>query len=317
MMYVLLLLAPGAQAEDGVMDKIAAVVDDEVIALSEVYELGGDFVDQSCPPSPMLGTRCVIDAELEILDVLIKRSLIKGELDELRLTVGAVEIDQAIDQIARDNGLGDRSALRTEIEKTGLAWQAYRQQIREELQVQRFQQRVLFPRVSVAEDEVRDLYDRTARGERIPTVRVDAIGIVLPPEAQDVALEQTNQLIAALNDGSMSWDEAKEKYDGAGVNQALGDGLYKKGQLTPQLDAVVFDEERAPVGKFLEPIQVGNVLMIARVTERQVQNADVKPFAEVAPTLRNQLTQVKLQEAEEAWYQRKRRESAIRILLES
>ena len=101
--------------------------------------------------------------------------------------------------------------------------------------------------------------------------------------------------------------------DGAGVNKALGNGTYKKGQLTPQLDAVVFD---APLGKFLAPIRVGSVMMIVQVLERTVQEADIKPYAEVAPLLRNQLTQQKLEDAEEAWYQRKRRESAIRILLD-
>ena len=46
---IALLLALTAQA--GVVDKIAAIVDDEVIALSEVYELGGDFITENCPPA--------------------------------------------------------------------------------------------------------------------------------------------------------------------------------------------------------------------------------------------------------------------------
>lgn len=301
-----------AFAANGVMDRIAAVVDDEVITLSEVYELGGDYVEQSCPPSPMLGTRCELEAELEILDVLIKRTLIKAELEELRLTVGAIEVDQTIDQIARDNGLDDRTALRNAIEESGVSWNTYRQQIREELQVQRFQQRVLFPRVSVADDELRDLYDRTARGESVPTVRIDAIGVVLPPERQESAIQQSKQLVASLNAGEVDWDVAKERFDGASVNAALGDKPYKKGQLTPALDAVVFE---APIGQFLEPIRVGDVMMIVRVLERSLDKPSVKPYAEVAPALRNQLLQKKLEDAEEAWYQRKRRESAIRILL--
>lgn len=310
---MLLTLFSAALAADGVMDRIAAVVDDEVITLSEVYDLGGDYVKQSCPPSPMLGTRCVIEAELEILDVLVKRTLIKAELTDLRLTVGALEVDQTIDQIARDNGLDDRTALRHAIEDSGVSWATYRQQIREELQVQRFQQRVLYPRVSVSDDELRDLYDRTARAERVPTVRVDAIGVVLPPENDASAVEQSKTLVVALNEGRVDWDVAKEKFDGAGVNAALGTKAYKRGQLTPALDKVVFD---APIGQFLEPIRVGNVMMIVRVLERSVQEATVKPYEEVAPALRNQLLQKKLEEAEEAWYQRKRRESAIRILLQ-
>ncbi|MCB9673597.1 MAG: peptidyl-prolyl cis-trans isomerase [Alphaproteobacteria bacterium] len=302
-----------ALASNGVVDRIAAVVDEDVIALSEIYELGGEFIDERCT-SPFGRERCLHEAELEILDALVKRALMRRELNRLKIDVTSAEVDQAIDSIVRDYGMADRTALRTEVEASGLKWDAYRDQLREQLQVQRFQQRVLAPRVSVSDDEVRDLYQRTARTERAPVVQLDAIGIVLPPdeEAQAPVIEQSSALVAALNSGEQDWEEAKALYDGAGVSKALGGRPYKKGQLTPQLDEVVFDAE---VGKFLEPIRVGNVLMIARVESRETVEGEVKPFEEVQVALQNQLFGMRVQEAEEEWYQRARREAAVRVLL--
>ncbi|MEZ4323338.1 MAG: peptidylprolyl isomerase [Myxococcota bacterium] len=302
-----------ALASNGVVDRVAAVVDDEIIALSEVYDLGAEFIDERCK-TPFGRERCTHDAELEILDALIKRSLMRRELTRLKIDVVNEEVDQAIDSIVRDYGMADRNALREEVERSGLRWDAYRMQIKEQLQVQRFQQRILAPRVSVSDDEVADLYRRTARGERAPAVKLDAIGIVMPPEeaAQAPVIEQSAALVAALNAGEQDWAEAKELYDGAGVAAALGDHTYKKGQLTPQLDAVVFDAE---LNTFLEPIRVGNVLMIVRVTEREMLEGDVRPFEEVKPALQNQLFGQRVEEAEEEWYQRARREAAVQVLL--
>ncbi|MBT3220889.1 MAG: hypothetical protein HN348_17535, partial [Proteobacteria bacterium] len=143
-----------------IVDRVAAVVNDEVIALSEVYDLGKDFVSSRCPTS---APACQTEAELEVLDEIIKRVLVRQELNRLGMRVTGTEIDQAIDQIVADNTLSDRDQLRREVERTGLSWEAYREQLLEQLQMQRFQQAIIGPRISVAEDEVRDLYQRTVR----------------------------------------------------------------------------------------------------------------------------------------------------------
>lgn len=305
----MILAALGAD----VLDRVAAIVDDEIIVLSEIYELGGEFIAEECK-TPFGREACVDRVELEVLDALIQRALMRRELRKLKLEVGTEEVDQAIDSIVRDYGLADRNALRDEVEKSGVRWDAYRQQVREQLQVQRFQQRVLAPRVTVLDAEVEDLYQRTARGERTPVVTLEALGVVLPPEAdaRAAALEQVLNLIDALNDGSQDLAEAQELYDGAGVAAALGARPYKKGQLTPQLDAVVFDAE---LGTFLKPVLVGNVAMIVRVVTRETVEGEVRPFDEVAATLKNQLFQGKLEDAEEEWYQRARREAAVIVKL--
>lgn len=306
-------LLGAAFAADAVLDRVAAVVDEQVIALSEVYELGADFIAEECK-SPFGQAACVHQAELEVLDALIQRALVRRELEKLKVDVTSEEVDQTIDSIVRDYGMADRNALREEVEKSGVRWDAYRQQVREQLQVQRFQQRVLAPRVNVLDEEVEDVYQRTARGERTPMVVLDAIGVVLPPEgeAQAAALEQTVALVAALNAGTEDWLTARDLYDGAGVSAALGTKPYKKGQLTPQLDAVVFD---APLGTFLEPIRVGNVAMVVRVISREVIEGDLVPFDEVAPAIKNQLFEAKLEDAESEWYQRARREAAVAVKL--
>ena len=47
MIALLLMLRVAGAAE--LVDRIAAVVDDQPLALSEVYDLGGTFVSERCP----------------------------------------------------------------------------------------------------------------------------------------------------------------------------------------------------------------------------------------------------------------------------
>ena len=79
------------------------------------------------------------------------------------------EVDGYIDQVAQSQGM-TRDQLRSSVEKSGKSWAAYRSELEEDLRMQRFQQYVLFPRISLTEDEVRDLYNRRAR-EGVPSDR--------------------------------------------------------------------------------------------------------------------------------------------------
>ena len=125
-----------------------------------------------------------------MLDELVKRSLIRAELATLGMQVTGLEVDQAIDSIVRDNGFPDRQTLKKEIELSGLRWDAYREQLLETLRVQRFQQVVLAPRVTVTDDEVEDMFKRTSRdvkGEL--SVDLDAFGFVLGSDLDDAGRE--------------------------------------------------------------------------------------------------------------------------------
>ena len=121
--WLALCLCVVQSAMAATVDRIAAIVNDDVIALSEVYELGDAFIRQSCP---RMQDTCVDRAEADVVESLIQARLVRQELYKLGLQVTAEEIDRTIDQISRGNGLADRVALREEVERAGMTWEAYR-----------------------------------------------------------------------------------------------------------------------------------------------------------------------------------------------
>ena len=144
------LWCTGAQAQE-LVDRVAAVVERDVITLSEVYELGAEFIEG----------RAEIDererrvAELEVLDELINRTLVDQEVERLELQVTEEELDRSIDDIARQNGI-NLERLRYEVERSGMSWEAYRSEIEQQLQFMKFNQTVIAPRITVPEDELEE-----------------------------------------------------------------------------------------------------------------------------------------------------------------
>ena len=80
------------------VDRIAAVVNSEVITLSEVYDLGTEFIMKE-----VLSVEARRAAELKVLDSLIQRKLISQEMQNLGLDVTEEELQKSIADVARAN----------------------------------------------------------------------------------------------------------------------------------------------------------------------------------------------------------------------
>lgn len=309
-------VGPSAAASRGqIVDRVAAVVNNDVVALSQVYELGGEFITKRCPG---VEPGCVLSAELEVLDTSIRRVLVRQELQRLQIEVTEAEIDGTIDNLVASYQLADRQALRTEVEASGKRWDQYRSDIAESLRTRKFQANVLAPRITVTEDEVRDLYQRTARSVSRPVVRLSGLGIPIPVETpaddQQKITEQANVLVDMLNGGQLQWDEAVKRYDGGAAGMFAGQEFDEDTIIDPL--RVVFSGE---VGVVQAPVRVSNpggvdVLFILRVDEKMAKTR-AAAFEDVRAELENQVFQQKLTDAEEEWYQRARREAAIQIKL--
>ncbi len=315
-MTALLVLLAAARAGD-LVDRIAAVVDDQPLALSEVYDLGGTFVSERCPtPEP----KCVREAELEILDALIKRELIRAELADLDLAVGGTDVDQAIDRIVAQYQMQDRQALRAEVEGQGMRWDTYRDQISEQLATQRFQGRVLAPRVSITDDELLAVYQKTAGPSEALEVKLQALGISIPMTAtpeQITAMEaQAATVVADLNTDRLAWPDAIRDFDAAHLADVFGNRTWREGQLVPQLDKLAF---AAPLDVAQPPVRINNLIVVFEVDTRELGKSDASgpAFDDVKAKIQEQVFSAKLADAEEEWYQIARRQASVQILLES
>jgi len=297
-------------------DRVAAVVNDDVIALSEVYELGSEFIERRCPAVIADPVVCYAEAETEVLETLIKWSLVRQELSRLKMGITADEVESAIGTMVSENNFESRDALKQYIEEMGGGWDPYVDQLKDTLRMQRFKQAILAPRVTISEDELLDIYQRTARRDRREAVAIDAFGVVLPAAADDATHDairaDTRKLWQELTSGAVAWEQAVMAYDAAGLHDVVSGRMYKVGELNEELDTAVFE---AALGDILEPVEVGSVLFVVRLLDRKMVDGDLQPLEEIRGQLQDQLFQFKLEQVEEEWYGRAKRQAAVRVML--
>ena len=308
------LLTPVAcVAHAAIVDRIAAVVDGEVITLSQIYELGGAYVEDAARGEAPNGPRRR-QAEMEVLDALIERVLIAQEIERLGLKATRDELDRTIDDVARQNGL-TRDQLRIEVERSGIPWSVYRDELEQNLNEIKFQQMVILPRVAVTEDEVRDLYNRRVR--KLAGKRRELHAILLPfpagasPE-EKAAVATKAAAIKAEADGGRSWFElVAENPERVLYSQGGKLGEFEKGEAIDEIDAVAFELEVHGVS---DPVALPSgiaVVYVAAETE-----AAAPPLELVYADLELELQQDKAEEELTMWVQQARRRAVVEVMLE-
>jgi peptidyl-prolyl cis-trans isomerase SurA len=144
--------APAQQPQPVVvLDRIVAVVNNEVITRADLdmrYRAATLQLKQQGTPPPPRAT-----LEKQILDRLITDHVQLQLAKETGLRVDDAELDRAIQRIAQENKLS-LEQLRATLEKDGVPFARFREDIRKEITLSRLRQREVDNRIVVSEGEI-------------------------------------------------------------------------------------------------------------------------------------------------------------------
>src|SRR5262249_17824966 len=100
MTWVFALTLAGAQPHGRkLVDRIVAIVNEEIITLSELDTAAKPFLNDGDREEKVAATR------REVLDQLISDKLIGQQITEAKISVGDEEIDRAVKDILRQNNI--------------------------------------------------------------------------------------------------------------------------------------------------------------------------------------------------------------------
>lgn len=156
--FCLALLLPRAlEAEEVVVDGIAAQVGSDIVLVSEVMGLAGP-VEERMREAGAEEVE-IVKLRAEILDRLIERKLVQQVVRRAELEATNAEVDAAIAGIAQENGITVEEVV-TSVEAQGLSFSQYKERIRGEIEQMKVINGMVRSRVRVDEGEVRALYDQ-------------------------------------------------------------------------------------------------------------------------------------------------------------
>lgn len=304
-----------ASAHARVIERIVAVVNDEIVTWSELEDLARPIlaqVDQIADPVEREQTR---DRQLRrMLDDLVGQRLIMQEASRRRITIDAEAVDAHIGRIkAQQNWDDDR--LRMYLTAQGLSLGEFKKQVREQLLRKRIIRRTLGARLQVSEREIKDYY-REKLTQAKTDYEVNAAHLILrvpanATPAEEAAIRQQANELRARAEGGEDFAALVGKYSQGPRAQEGGKlGWIRRGNLDPTLEEGFF---ALKPGGFGGPVRTNFGYHVITVTERK---ALAPPsYDEAVPQLTAELQDKKLQTELTKWVADMKKKAFIEIRL--
>jgi len=266
---VLTSLSVSSYAALVVMDRVAVVVDQDVIMQSEIDErmksikaqIAADPKTQAPPDDALQG---------QVIERLVLENLQLQTADRAGIRINDDELNEALSGIALQNQM-TLTQFRIALANDGVSWAAMREQVRREFAISRVQQGVMRRRIEVTEQEI-DNFLATEVGESVTSdqYRLGHILIALPPNpsAQDIrALRDMAEGISTqLQEGADFGSLAIEFSEDQNALEGGDMGWRKPGQLPSMFSDLVADMK---AGDIKGPIKSGRGFHLIKVMEKR------------------------------------------------
>jgi peptidyl-prolyl cis-trans isomerase SurA len=232
------------------LDRIVAVAEDDVILQSELDRQVSAVVAQYRSNPQQLPPRDVL--EKQVLDHLIMERLQVQRAQSTGIRVTDNDVDQAIQRIAQTNHI-DTAQLRASLAHDGLDYDDFRKTLRDQLLVQRLQQRVAQSSGQVSDAEI----DNVIATGSIKTGEVHLAHILvgLPDGANAQQIQQAKDKADEAKkaiDGGMDFTAAAIRYSNAQDALQGGDLGWRRVDSVP--------EAFAQLAESMSPGQVSQVV---------------------------------------------------------
>ncbi len=309
-----LALAGGPRvARARVVEKVAAVVGDQLVLASEVEDRVGPLmadVNRITDPDKRAARASAL--RREVLERLIDDELILQQAAELKLSISSEQVDASIEEIKKQNSLTDEQ-LREALRSQGMTMSAYRADLRRQLLRFRVLNIAVGSRVNVSDDEVRAYYDRHMKDGSNVQVRASHVFVAIPEGADAATVAekqaQAQKILERAQAGEDFAKLAREASDDAATRADGGDlGYFGKDMLPKAIEELVFAMK---VGEVRGPIRVDRGFHVIKLVDRKVK--DPKPFDEVKEDIRMQLRQKDMERQTKIYLSELRKKTLVDI----
>ncbi len=267
-LFLALIRPAGAAIE---LDRIVAVVNDDVVMASELEERLRTVRDQlreqgtQMPPTSQL--------KKQVLDRLIMNKLQMQMARETGIRVDDETLNRTISSIAAENGVS-LTEFRNILERDGYSYPRFREDIRNEIMISRLRQRAVDNRVSVSDREIENhLANQQFQGETEVEYRLSHILVALPrsPTADD--LDETRQkaekILDELRAGADFGKTAATYSDGQQALEGGDLGWRKAGQVPTLFAGTVSGMEKGDVSDLIRSSSGYHIIRLMDVRDSE------------------------------------------------
>jgi peptidyl-prolyl cis-trans isomerase SurA len=241
-----ILAAPAVHAADRrPLDRVAAVVNGEVVTLSELVARSGAEYRRAdaLPPGPARD-QARAKALQGAFEQVVAERLVEAEVKTLAIEVSEAQIDTAIDDVKKRNNLSDET-LKQALASEGMDLKGYRDRLRKDFENHLLIMAKVQNRVKVTDDDVKGYYQSHAKEFAADEqVKLRLILLAVPagarPDEEARVRAVGDKVLARLATGEDFADLAKQVSQGPGASSGGDLGWVKKGTMPIDLERVAF-----------------------------------------------------------------------------
>ena len=315
--FISFMLLPAHGAD--YVDRVVAVVNDDVITLSEVEKAGSNFFARIRTQSSGNELEMALEkGRKEVLNSLIDKMIVNQKAEELSITVEESEIDSSIAQIlARNNAtLQD---FRNEMAKMNISEQDYRNDLRDQILQSKLIGFQVRSRIVILEDDIKEFYQNEytqEKGESGYNIlqmgfswNNDKQGAGTKEEARKTAEEIRARVMAgeSFTELAKTYSNLPSAADGGAI------GLLKKDEMAAYMRETVLAMKPGEISPIVD---TGNAFQFFKLLSVRDGDMVIKaPYESVKGEIRDMLYRQEMEELYAEWVKSLREQAYIEIIL--
>ena len=265
-----LIGAPNAQAE--VVDRILAIVNDDIITQSDVVEFerrlkNGGLVDDQLVPDEATKQALLKDSA-KLLQKVIDSRIIDSEVKKQGLSVPFERVEQEIRNIARRNNMS-RDDLKNALQEKGIIFSTYQDFIKTGLERQALVEKSVTSKIKISEDDVLAALISEGKASETQAFEYTIAHILFlnKKAGAEAAAAKAQQAHKKLKEGA-AFDRVAADYSNDPDFEIGGLlGTFKSGELSKELETTV---AKLSPGEWTLPLPTAGGLHIVRLVKRKL-----------------------------------------------
>ena len=301
-------------SSEAVVDRIVAVVNQDIITLSEVEKWAGPFKEEIQTEDRLERRERVLEIYRKVLEKLIEEKLIDQEVKRSGVKVTSKEIEGALEEVKRRNA-ATQEDLEKALANEGLTLEAYKKEIEKRLQRMKLINWAVKVESQAGEREWRDFYQKNIdRYRSNESYRPSQILFLVPKGATPEEIREIRKKCEKVLEkvkGGEDFGEMVLLYSEDISAKDRGDlGYFKKGELLPEFEKEAL---RLQVGEVSGIIRTNFGFHVIKLLDRK--GGTPPPFEEVMEKVKADYYEKEMEKAFQQFLSTLKEKSVIEIKL--
>jgi len=281
-----------------VVDKIAAVVNDQTITASELDDAA----------KPMGQQKASSQERKEVLERLIEEKLILQEAKKFKMPVSNAEIDAMLKQVK--SKFPNEKAFYKAMQDQGLNLWELKKTYKDQIMVKKMVRQYVREYANITPVQITEFYDAHIDDYSVPdAVDISQILIKYKPNHESLKTEKTALKIAQILDTGVDFESVARKYsEGPNRKNSGHIGFVNRGDMAKEIDDVISNMKEGEISK---PIKLAVGFSIIKVNS--IRKEQHMPIEEVKGDIEDRLLDESAKNVLGKWVKELREKAFISI----